>query len=155
MRLGSLRIKKHKAGPFGAYMAKHAARLRVRACWQSRSRSAARNWPFCVLCGLRNRPNQLATRPRHRPRLYRPHLRAKFSSSGVLFAKQRKRVTGRSQGPSRHPASSRDEDGAQNATVLACCGLLREARTRVRARAACKVCICVQYRTREKAERTF
>ena len=73
---------------------------------------------------------------------------AKFSSSGALFAKQRKLVAGRSQGPSPHPASSRDGDGAQKATVLACCGL-REARTRVRARAAYKVCVCVQYRTRE------
>ena len=73
---------------------------------------------------------------------------AKFSSSGALFAKQRKRVTGRSQGPSPHPASSWDGDGAQNATVLACCGL-REARTRVRARAAYKVCVCVQYGTSE------
>ena len=34
----------------------HAARMRVRACWQSRSRSAARNWPSCVLCGLGGRP---------------------------------------------------------------------------------------------------
>ena len=76
------------------------------------------------------------------------HGRAKFSSSGALFAKQRKRATGRSQGPSPHPASSWDGDGAQNATVLACCGL-REARTRVRARAAYKVCVCVQYGTSE------
>ena len=73
---------------------------------------------------------------------------AKFSSSGALLAKQRKRAPGRSQGPSPHPASSRDGDGAQNAAVLACCGL-REARTRVRARAAYKVCVCVQCRTRE------
>jgi len=73
---------------------------------------------------------------------------AKFSSSGALLAKQRKRAPGRSQGPSPHPASSRDGDGAQNAAVLACCGL-REARTRVRARAAYKVCFCVQYRKRE------
>ena len=34
-------------------------------------------------------------------------LRAKFSSSGALLAKQRKRAPGRSQGPSPHPASSR------------------------------------------------
>ena len=74
---------------------------------------------------------------------------AKFSSrSGALLAKQRRRAPGRSQGPSPHPASSRDGDGAQNAAVLACCGLM-EARTRVRARAACKVCVCVQYRNRE------
>ena len=64
------------------------------------------------------------------------------------MAKQRKRAPGRSQGPSPHPASSRDGDGAQKATVLACCGL-REARTRVRTRAAYKVCVCVQYRNRE------
>ena len=73
---------------------------------------------------------------------------AKFSSRGALFAKQRKRVTGRSHDPSPHPASSRDGDGAQNAAVLACCGL-REARTRVRARAAYTVCVCVQYGTSE------
>ena len=75
-------------------------------------------------------------------------LRAKFSSSGALLAKQRKRAPGRSQGPSPHPASSRDGDGAQNAAVLAFCGL-REAHTRVRARAAYKVCVCVQYETSE------
>ena len=73
---------------------------------------------------------------------------AKFSSSGALLAKQRKRAPGRSQGPSPHPASSRDGDGAQNAAVLAFCGL-REAHTRVRARVACKVCVCVKYETRE------
>ena len=52
---------------------------------------------------------------------------------------QQERTTrGRSQGPSRHPASSRDGDGAQDAAVMACCGL-REARTRVHARVARKV----------------
>ena len=84
--------------------------------------------------------------PRSGRRTFRA--RAKFSSSGALFAKQRKLVAGRSQGPSPHPASSRDGDGAQNAAVLACCGLM-EARTRVRARAAYKVRVCVQCRNRE------
>ena len=53
-----------------------ARRMRVRACWQSRSRSAARNWPSCVLCGLRRRPSQSATRSRHHPRFCRPHPRS-------------------------------------------------------------------------------
>ena len=48
-----------------------------------------------------------------------------------LFLKQRKCARGRSQGPSPHPARSRDDgddNGAKNAGVLlACCGLYKSA----------------------------
>ena len=72
--------------------------------------------------------HQIASCPRERAKKI-------SSSSGALLAKQRKRAPGRSQGPSPHPASSRDGNGAQNAAVLAFCGL-REAHMRVLARAA-------------------
>ena len=46
-------------------MTTHAARMRARACWQPRLRSAARNRSSCVLlCGLKDRSSQLASLPR-------------------------------------------------------------------------------------------
>ena len=79
-------------------------------------------------------------------------LGVKIPSSGPKKRKQQNLARARSQYPSPHPPSSRDGDGAQNTTVLACC-MISGAHARVWARSRVRGVQIVCLRTMRKSRK--
>ena len=90
-----------------------------------------------------------------RPGARLEEVRVKIPSSGPKKRKQQNLARARSQCPSPHPPSSRDGDGAQNTTVLACC-MISGAHARVWARSGARGVQIVCLRTIPNSrKRTF